>query len=294
MNRSLLTCLNEPQVDSQSDYVEDQLAFDAPSPWRPPDQFEIDDALLAVEQLGGRAVRVYTLSVRRPSDSPDLPRHVLGPGVFDEDAFRALDLVLARANALGIRIVIPFVDNWKWWGGKGEYAGFRGKEPKDFWTDPEIIGDFKRTVEYVITRKNTVTGTLYRDDKAILARETRNELECPHSWTRAGGDIYKAYHWPGFLSGQGYDEINLLALMQTKAHDIQGIRSPQPSPPTAPELLPICSPFGDLVERSLGRDGISDGTRRVGQRSVDGSRGYRRRRGSVSATVHRCLRFSGR
>ena len=115
-------------------------------------------ALTSVKQLGGRVVRIYTLSVRRPTDPPDLPRHVLAPGQFNEEAFRALDLVLARANALGIRLVIPFVDNWKWWGGRGEYAGFRGKEAKDFWTDPEIINDFKRTIEYVVTRKNTVTG----------------------------------------------------------------------------------------------------------------------------------------
>ena len=96
------------------------------------------------------------------------PRHVTAAGVFNEDAFRALDLVLARANAHGVRLIIPFVDNWKWWGGRGEYAGFRGREPKDFWTDPEVISDFKKTIEYVITRKNTVTGVLYRDDKAIL------------------------------------------------------------------------------------------------------------------------------
>jgi hypothetical protein len=92
--------------------------------------------------------------------------------------------VLQVANEVGVRLIIPFVDNWKWWGGPREYAGFRGKPQEAFWTDPQVIADLKTTIKFLITRKNTFTGTLYRDDKTILAWETGNELEAPYLWTK--------------------------------------------------------------------------------------------------------------
>ena len=164
--------------------VEDNMAFDDENPWRWPDRFEITDALDSVRQQGGTVVRTYVLSVLRTNDPPGVPRHVLGPGRFNEEAFRALDLVLQIANETGVRVIIPFVDNWSWWGGIAEYAGFRGKPKEAFWTDPQVIADFKETIRFLVNRTNTLTGVPYRDDKAILCWETGNELQSPPAWTR--------------------------------------------------------------------------------------------------------------
>jgi mannan endo-1,4-beta-mannosidase len=164
--------------------VEDNMAFAEENPWRLPDRFEIFDALASVRQQGGQVVRTYVISVARSNDPPGAPRHVLGPGKFNEEAFVALDLVLKTANETGVRVIIPFVDNWVWWGGKDEYAGFRGKKPNDFWTDPQVIADFKETIRFLLNRTNTLTGVKYSDDKAVLAWETGNELESPAAWTR--------------------------------------------------------------------------------------------------------------
>jgi mannan endo-1,4-beta-mannosidase len=165
-------------------YLEDYLPFKGTNPWRLPDEFEIRDALTAVKQLGGKVARVYVFSVRKEGDTPDIIRHVEGPGKFNEEAFRTFDKVLQVANEVGIRLIIPFVDNWHWWGGPVEYAAFRGKKRDDFWRDPQLIADFKKTIEFVVNRKNTYTGIAYKDDKAILAWETGNELLPPFSWTR--------------------------------------------------------------------------------------------------------------
>ncbi len=165
-------------------YIEDYLPFTGTNPWRLPDEFEIRDALTAVKQLGGKVARVYVFSVRKESDTPDIIRHVEGPGKFNEDAFKAFDKVLQVANEVGIRLIVPFVDNWHWWGGPVEYAAFRGKKRDDFWKDPQLIADFEKTIEFVINRKNTCTGISYKDDKAILAWETGNELQPPFSWTK--------------------------------------------------------------------------------------------------------------
>ena len=163
-------------------YIEDYFPFGAQSPFRLPTEFEIRDALKTIRIAGGRVARIYTLSVRRAGESPNIIRAVEGPGKFDERAFRSLDRVLQIANEEGVRLIIPFVDNWWWWGGRAEYAAFRGKQPDQFWTDPQLISDFEKTIRFVLDRKNTYTGVLYKDDKAVLGWETGNELEAPLSW----------------------------------------------------------------------------------------------------------------
>lgn len=165
-------------------YNEDNMAFDETNPWRFPDFFEIADALGAVKQSGGQVARCYTLSVKKADDAENIPRHVLAPGSFNEDAFRALDRVLKVANEKGIRVIIPFVDNWSWWGGAAEYAIFRDKKAEQFWTDEQVIADFEKTINYVINRTNHYTGVKYKEDMAILAWETGNELKAPAAWTR--------------------------------------------------------------------------------------------------------------
>ncbi len=334
-------------------YIEDNMKFTQPNPWRLSNEFEIRDALSSIQQMGGQVARIYTLSVKKADDSPETPRHILGPGEFNEEAFVVLDKVLQVANEKGVRIIIPFVDNWSWWGGRAEYAAFRDKSPDEFWTDAQIIADFKKTIEFVVTRTNTFTGRPYSEDKAILAWETGNELTSPQSWTSEiaayiksldsnhlvidgfhssllrdaslaeanvdlvtthhyekdpgqmvqhiqqnmekargtkpyfigefgfidtdgvrqvldtvisgncsgallwslrfhnrdggfywhsepyGGNLFKAYHWPGFPSGEPFDETACLNLMRQKAYDIQQKQMPALQPPDAPTLLPI-------------------------------------------------------
>ncbi len=334
-------------------YIEDNVPFTETNPWRFPDEFEIRDALLSIKQSGGRVARTYTLSVRKPDEPDSIPRHVLGPGEFNQEAFVALDKVLQVANETGIRLIIPFVDNWIWWGGRGEYAAFRGKEPDEFWTDPQLIADFKKTIEFVLNRTNTFTGVQYKNDKAVLGWETGNELQCPPEWTTDiaayiksldtnhlvidgyqgntlrdeslrdantdvvsshhyekdpaemaahiqanaetaagvkpyyvgefgfidvhgvrrvldtvvnsqcsgaliwslrfhnrdggfywhsepyGGNLFKAYHWPGFPSGAAFNETEHVQLVREKAHAIRDMAPPARQLPPVPHLLPI-------------------------------------------------------
>ncbi len=334
-------------------YVEDDMRFEQSMPFRLPDAFEIDDALGAIEQTGGQVVRTYTLAVKKADDPPDLPRYILGPGQFNEEAFKTLDGVIAAAHRHHVRLIIPFVDQWSWWGGTAELAAFRGKKPEEVWTDPQVIEDFKNIITLVINRVNTVTGVRYRDDKAILAWETGNELHSPPAWTRqivahiesldpqhlildgthrevllpssledsnidfvqthhyekdprmmiahivesakmakgkkpyfvgefgflgtealcavmdtvrdqklagallwslryrsrdggfywhhepAGGDWFKAYHWPGFVSGEKYDERRLMQFVRERAFEIQGLTLPPLPKPRPPRLLAV-------------------------------------------------------
>jgi len=333
--------------------IEDNMPFAEPNAWRLPDQFELTDALATVRQMGGTVARTYVITVHRTNDAPNVPRHVLGPGEFNEEAFRTVDLALQVANEQGVRLILPLVCNWTWQGGRAEYAGFRGKTKDDFWTDPQLIEDFKKTIHFIITRTNTLTGVRYADDKAILCWETGNEVESPASWTReiaayiksldpnhlvmdgyhasllrdesleipevdivtthhypggrksfdgmiranwakakgrkpyvvgefgfvetqaikdsidaiqetgasggllwslrfrnrdggyywhsepAGGNRYKAFHWPGSDIGQAYDEVALMAMVRESAYAIRGLTPPPLPIPAPPLLLPI-------------------------------------------------------
>jgi hypothetical protein len=149
--------------------------------WHIPAPWEQADAMASIAQMGGRVARTYTLSVGESSN--EVPRHVTGPGEFSEELFVALDHAIAQAQAHEIRLIIPFVDQWQWWGGIADYAAFRDLEGDDFWTDAQVKEDFQETIRFVLERVNTVTGTPYAEDPTILAWETGNELDSPSDWT---------------------------------------------------------------------------------------------------------------
>lgn len=164
-------------------FVEDEMAFARKHPFGLPTEYEMRDALKSVKQMGGKVVRTYTIPVRKQDEDSSIPKYVLAPGEFSEEAFVCMDKMLAIANQVGIRLIIPLLNNWKWMGGRPQYAAFRDKKPDEFWTDPQLIKDFKKTVDYVLNRKNTITGIKYKNDKAILCWETGNELTSPQDWS---------------------------------------------------------------------------------------------------------------
>ncbi len=163
-------------------YVEDNMEFDQTNPYGLPTEFELRDLFESIVQTGGNTIRTYTIPVRNNNFPKEAVTYVEAPGEFNEEAFKVLDLVMALANEYKVRVIIPFVNNWQWMGGRPNYADFRGKAPDDFWTDKQIRNDFKQTISYLINRTNTITGKKYKDDKAILCWETGNELENTEEW----------------------------------------------------------------------------------------------------------------
>jgi hypothetical protein len=153
--------------------------------WHRIDPWEVEDALKTINLMGGQVTRTYTFSIKggiRPGEKGKA--HIYGPGQFDEELFQDLDKVIELANKFNVRLIIPFIDFWDWFGGIKHFAALRGKTASEFWTDRELIDDFKKLIHFVINRANSYTGVSYKDDKAIMAWETGNELdECTDSWT---------------------------------------------------------------------------------------------------------------
>lgn len=72
---------------------------------------------------GVNAVRTWAHTT-----NPDQPLQV-SAGVYSEDAMHALDVVIAEAQAAGLRVVLSLADNWKYEGGVDEFVDWAPSVP---------------------------------------------------------------------------------------------------------------------------------------------------------------------
>lgn len=95
------------------------------------------------------------------------------------DGLQRLDYVIYKAGQNGIRLVIPFVNNWNAFGGMDQYVRWRGGQFHDeFFTDPLIRQWYKDWIAHVLNRVNVYTGVKYKDDPTIMTWELANEPRC--------------------------------------------------------------------------------------------------------------------
>jgi len=155
-----------------------------------PNAWEQEDGFKTLARMHMGCVRTWNLPIRKPGRPKQSWQYVWGPEEFNEKAFVTLDRVLALANKYGVRVMIPLTaDAGDYLGGVAEYAAHRGKDRKAFFSDPQVMADFKATIHHVLTRINTVTGIPYKDDKAILAWQFGNEMDR----TRPGDEVQRRW-----------------------------------------------------------------------------------------------------
>jgi hypothetical protein len=103
-------------------------------------------------------------------------------GSFNADSLEPNDYLLARCAALGIRVIIPLVDNYQYFSnGKFWYCTANGVTPdgsaSQFFSNSTVINSFKAFISFVLNHRNPYTGLKYKDDPTVLAWETINEGE---------------------------------------------------------------------------------------------------------------------
>jgi mannan endo-1,4-beta-mannosidase len=164
-------------------------------------QFMVDDVLEAAAGNDFRVMRIWgSLDIGDPNDPATSIR---GPadGVYFQywDAaagapayndgstgLERLDYVVYKAGQVGIRLVIPFVNNWNDFGGMDQYVRWRDISTPDdqtwyhdsFYTDPVIKQWYKDWIAHLLNRVNTYTGIAYKDDPTIMTWELGNEPRC--------------------------------------------------------------------------------------------------------------------
>lgn len=143
--------------------------------------FDQEDIIRTIAEFGGRVTRTYVLSIAGTGKEPV---HVTGPGQYGEEAFESLDRVLALANKYDVKVIVPFIDTWEWWGGIPQFTAMYGLKPEDFWASDVMKAAYKDLVAHLLNRRNSVSGVLYKDDPAVFGWETGNELRAaPVEWT---------------------------------------------------------------------------------------------------------------
>jgi len=103
-------------------------------------------------------------------------------GEFDEDSHRALDALLVTMREKNLRVILTLTNYWPDYGGIDRYVGWARRDGdasanrrEDFYTSPTCRAAFEAYVEFLVGRRNSVTGELYRDDPTIFSYQLINE-----------------------------------------------------------------------------------------------------------------------
>lgn len=177
--------------------------------YREEDRERMPETLSEAQRLGLGVVRVWAYGEGSETggvmpvggDRKDWPRtHPFrrAPDDWNEEAFVHLDRVLVEAARRNLRVQLCLTNWWRDTGGVTQYLRWAGvPEAADetqpfginieralaFYTNAETRRLYRQHVERIVTRRNTVTGMLYRDDPTIFAYELMNEAQAlPGRW----------------------------------------------------------------------------------------------------------------
>eukprot|EP00750_Incisomonas_marina_P018166 INCI2737.2.p1 GENE.INCI2737.2~~INCI2737.2.p1 ORF type:complete len:688 (-),score=97.25 INCI2737.2:863-2926(-) len=168
-----------------------------------PSFFRINDTLTTAVALGANVIRGHTLGVSTGNNYSYQSR--AGSATFNDEALRTVDYAIARGAELGLRFIVPLTDSYNYFhGGYHDFIDYQvnvsGANASQYDCFPfplripsandtcrpffdhaaqfgnATIEGFKSYVSALVNHKNQFTGVALRDEPAILAWETGNEL----------------------------------------------------------------------------------------------------------------------
>jgi mannan endo-1,4-beta-mannosidase len=168
------------------------------------DRARMPETLREAARDGVRVIRVWAYGEggegdigpvgRDRNDWPRTHPFRYKPDEWNEDAFVHLDKVLAEAERNNLRVQLCLVNWWRDTGGVTQYLRWAGitdaadeKKPFGinveramlFYTNETTRRLYRQHVERIVTRRNSVTGRMYRDDPTIMGYELMNEAQSP-------------------------------------------------------------------------------------------------------------------
>jgi hypothetical protein len=149
-----------------------------------PTSFRVDSALQTMADMGETVVRCQTCGIS--SGSPLSVEPYLGG--FSQTALRHIDYFIARAQRYGLKVVIPFTDSYRYYvGSYCDYTNWlRLSSPSNcpspravsaFYDDQKAVAAFEKYISVLLNHVNYYTGVPNKDNPAIMAWETGNELQ---------------------------------------------------------------------------------------------------------------------
>jgi mannan endo-1,4-beta-mannosidase len=142
--------------------------------------------------MGVTNIRVLGLSEASELKRAVRPAIMTSPGHFDDELLTGLDFLLAEMAKRHMTAVIYLNNFWQWSGGMSQYVAWLTGQPV---LDPDVTGNwngfmdnsarfysieeaqhvFRDAIRMLITRRNSITGTLYSDDPTIMSWQLANE-----------------------------------------------------------------------------------------------------------------------
>ncbi len=184
------------------------------------DTASVQRVLSRAASLGMTVIRSWAFFDSADSTNPAVIQY--RPGVFSENALRALDYVIHQASRYHVRLILPLVNSWDDYGGMNQYVRWRSSSgpamaPRslarvapsvvrgamgrsyqvysanryghdDFYTDSLMQSWFAAYAVMLTSRVNSLTGIRYRDDSTIFGWELANE---PRSSDRSGRIVFE-------------------------------------------------------------------------------------------------------
>lgn len=169
--------------------------------YRDEDRAQMPETLRQAARAGIKVVRVWAFGEGGPddvkpiSDFNDWPRTFYfrqTPEQWNENAFIELDRTIAEAGRNKLRVQLCLANWWRDTGGVTQYlrwAGIKGADDDGapfgvnveramlFYTNETTRQLYRQHLEKIATRRNSVTGVLYRDDPTIFGYELMNEAQ---------------------------------------------------------------------------------------------------------------------
>ncbi len=163
-----------------------------------PTHAAIAAGLAQAKAAGFTVVRSQTLGIS--TGRPDAVEPSLG--TWNSAAFDSIDYTLATADQLGLKVIIPLTDEWRYpqgghwqfvhWAAAAGVPGVTdtladlsqttGNNPAEkaaeqqFYSNPTIIGFFEAYIDHLLTHVNAYDGIAIGRDPAIAGFESGNEL----------------------------------------------------------------------------------------------------------------------
>lgn len=136
---------------------------------------DVDLTMDHIQQSGLRILRVWGFNDVNSIPSGDQVwfQHLTSSGSTintGANGLQRLDYVVQAAEKRGIKLIIPFVNNWNDYGGIRAYTQAFGGTNTGWFTNTAAQAQYRRFIQAVVSR--------YRTSKAILAWELANEPRC--------------------------------------------------------------------------------------------------------------------
>ena len=136
--------------------------------------------------------------------NPAKPYLQTAPGILNDTILEGLDYVVAELEKRDMDAVIYLNNAWDWSGGYGFYlkeCGY-GDSPNanveggydryvdycaDFSRDTIAQGLYYTYIEQIVSRRNSISGRLYKDEPAIMAWQLCNE---PRAFSKENKELF--------------------------------------------------------------------------------------------------------